>query len=83
MTEQRDSKRKNIRYVAPSPELVEQIARKVCDKLAVAHPLCSHSEVVHSFTTFLSVVSRMYTNHLNGPEHFDEVDLLDNDTQKD
>jgi hypothetical protein len=69
--------------VAPMPEIVEEIARKVCGKLAEANPLLAQSEIVFGFAAFLNILSRMQADHLNHITGLDESDPLDRDTQSD
>jgi hypothetical protein len=64
MTENAGSKRQ-IEYVAPAPEVLEQVARGVCHKLAESDPSFKDADVVYGFAAFLSVVARMHANRLN------------------
>jgi hypothetical protein len=64
MTEHAVSERQIV-YVAPAPEVLEQVARGVCQKLAESDPSFKEPDVVYGFAAFLSVVARMHANRLN------------------
>jgi hypothetical protein len=79
MSEQVTSK-KNIMYVPPTPEALEQVARGVCEKMAESDPSFKRSDVVYGFASFLNVMARMRANRLNALKNSDDLTLLDTDT---
>ncbi len=64
MAEQGTSK-KNITYVPPAPEVLEQVARGVCERMAESDPSFKRTDVVYGFAAFLNVMARMRANRLN------------------
>lgn len=64
MSEHAASK-KDIKYVPPAPEVLEQVARGVCQKLAELDPSFNGPEIMYGLSAFLNVVARMHANRLN------------------
>jgi hypothetical protein len=67
-----------VEYIVPAPEVLEQVARGVCQKLAESNPSFNQTDVVYGFAAFLSVVARMHANHLNKLKHRVSSGSLDN-----
>ncbi len=76
MAENTESK-KHIEYIAPPPEVLEQVARGVCQKMAESDPSFNQPDVVYGFAAFLSVVARMHASRLNKLQSGGEPDSLD------
>jgi hypothetical protein len=57
--------KKEIKYVPPTPEVLEQVARGVCQKLGELDPSFSVEETMYEFSAFLSAVAKMHANRLN------------------
>ena len=70
----------NITYVPPNPEVLEEVARGVCETMAESDPSFKRSDVVYGFAAFLNVMARMRANHLNTLKNGDELTRLDTDT---
>jgi effector-binding domain-containing protein len=79
MAEQATTKT-NITYVPPAPEVLEQVARSVCRKLADSDPLFNEPDVVYGFASFLSAVAKMHANHLTKLAKSTDIASLDTDT---
>ena len=79
MAEQTTTKT-NITYVPPAPEVLEQVARSVCERMAESDPSFKQSDVVYGFASFLNVIARMRANRLNALRNSDNPTLLDTDT---
>ena len=76
MTERANSKKKII-YVPPAPEVLEEVARGVCKRMAETDPSFQRSEIVYGFAAFLNVMARMRANRLNTLNESDDPNLLD------
>jgi hypothetical protein len=57
--------KKEIKYVPPTPEVLEQVARGVCQKMAELDPSFKRPEIVYGFSAFLYVMARIHANRLN------------------
>jgi hypothetical protein len=68
---------KDIKYVPPAPELLEQIARGVCKKLAELDPSFEGPEIIYEFSAFLNIMARMHANRLNRLKSSTGSNLLD------
>lgn len=79
MTEQSTIKM-NVTYVPPAPDVLEQVARGVCESMAESDPSFEQPEVVYGFASFLNVMARIYANRLNALKNSDPVTLVDTDT---
>ena len=70
---------KNVTYVPPTPEVLEQVARGVCEKMAEINPAFKRSEVIYGFAAFLNVMARMRANRLNAFRENSSPRSLDSD----
>jgi hypothetical protein len=57
--------KKRVEYVPPTADMIDEVARNVCRKLADSDPLFNEPDVVYGFASFLSAVAKMHANHLN------------------
>lgn len=69
----------NVTYVPPAPEVLEQVARGVCENMAESDPSFTQSHVVYGFASFLNLMARMRANRLNAMRNSDRPTLLDTD----
>lgn len=72
--------KKGVEYVPPTPDMIDEVARNVCRKLAVSDPLFDEPEVVYDFASFLRAVAKMHANHLNKLTQGTDLMPLDTDT---
>ncbi len=79
MADQTTSKN-NVKYVPPSPETIDAVARNVCRKLADSDPSFNEPDVVYSFASFLSVVVKIHANNRNKRSKNAALASLDTDT---
>jgi hypothetical protein len=79
MSEHYPPKRKTV-YVPPAPEVLEQVARGVCEKMAESDPSFKQADVVYGFAAFLNVMARMHANRLNARGNDEDLMLLDTET---
>jgi len=71
--------RLKVKYVPPSLEAIDLVAKAVCEQLAAENPGFRPPEVVQDLAAFLSVVARIHAAHLNRQE--DALEALDNKEQ--
>ncbi|CAG0966217.1 hypothetical protein PLCT2_01057 [Planctomycetaceae bacterium] len=76
MTEEKTLK---VKYVPPTLEVIDQVAKAVCEQLAAENPGFRPPEVVQDLAAFLSVVARIHAAHLNRQE--DALEALDTKAQ--
>lgn len=75
MTEQ--APKQQIVYVAPDPEILEWVARGVCEQMSESDPSFRQADVMYGFAAFLHVMARMRANRLNALRDKDETPSLD------
>ncbi len=71
--------KKRVEYVPPAPEVIDQVARDVCRKLAISDPSFDQPDVVYGLASFLSAVAKIHARHLNMLRCRAEVDSLDSE----
>jgi len=64
-----EAKRLKVKYVPPTLEAIDQVAKAVCEQLAEENPGFRPPEVVQDLAAFLSVVARIHAAHLNQQEN--------------
>jgi hypothetical protein len=79
MADQTTSKN-NVKYVPPSSETIDTVARNVCRRLADSDPSFNEPDVVYGFASFLRVVAKMHTNNRNKRSKNADPASLDTDT---
>lgn len=63
-----ETPRLKVKYVPPSLEAIDLVAKAVCEQLAEENPGFHPPEVVQDLAAFLSVVARIHAAHLNRQE---------------
>ena len=76
-----EAKRLKVKYVPPTLEAIDQVAKAVCRQLAEENPGFRPPEVVQDLAVFLNVIARIQAAHLNQIREGDQ--LLDRDTESD
>ena len=74
-----EAKRLKVKYVPPTLEAIDQVAKAVCRQLAEENPGFRPPEMVQDLASFLSVVARIHAAHLNRQEEV--LETLDTKAQ--
>ncbi|CAG0937614.1 hypothetical protein TFLX_06559 [Thermoflexales bacterium] len=57
--------RVKVKYVPPSLEAIDLLAKAVCEQLAVENPAFRPPEVVQDLAAFLNLIARIQAQRLN------------------